>query len=177
MACYVAQMTMFQYLMKLHYSQTIWGCHFAQVSFSTLWNYTTLKRFESIGFFSTCFSTLWNYTTLKPLRKPSSKRSCFSTLWNYTTLKPTIWDYITNTSFSTLWNYTTLKRRVNPFGWQFCFSTLWNYTTLKPLFLGVVGAIVSVPYEITLLSNKHSNIIKQSLFQYLMKLHYSQTYT
>ena len=38
-----------------------------------------------------------------------------------------------------------------------------------------IGASVSVPYEITLLSNwviKPSNAVK---FQYLMKLHYSQT--
>ena len=34
---------------------------------------------------------------------------------------------------------------------------------------------VSVPYEITLLSNPHLNIACEYSFQYLMKLHYSQT--
>ena len=34
---------------------------------------------------------------------------------------------------------------------------------------------VSVPYEITLLSNLTFNVLFDSLFQYLMKLHYSQT--
>ena len=34
---------------------------------------------------------------------------------------------------------------------------------------------VSVPYEITLLSNRGFAIFNSSLFQYLMKLHYSQT--
>ena len=34
---------------------------------------------------------------------------------------------------------------------------------------------VSVPYEITLLSNEYMKLWKNSLFQYLMKLHYSQT--
>ena len=35
--------------------------------------------------------------------------------------------------------------------------------------------MVSVPYEITLLSNAPSKVIRLSPFQYLMKLHYSQT--
>ena len=34
---------------------------------------------------------------------------------------------------------------------------------------------VSVPYEITLLSNNGPNYTKEQRFQYLMKLHYSQT--
>ena len=34
---------------------------------------------------------------------------------------------------------------------------------------------VSVPYEITLLSNPQTNIPTDTRFQYLMKLHYSQT--
>ncbi len=34
---------------------------------------------------------------------------------------------------------------------------------------------VSVPYEITLLSNNISDILRLFEFQYLMKLHYSQT--
>ena len=36
-------------------------------------------------------------------------------------------------------------------------------------------ANVSVPYEITLLSNKSSIMALIAEFQYLMKLHYSQT--
>ena len=35
--------------------------------------------------------------------------------------------------------------------------------------------LVSVPYEITLLSNLLSKIQDVTVFQYLMKLHYSQT--
>ena len=35
---------------------------------------------------------------------------------------------------------------------------------------------VSVPYEITLLSNKNTEVVGKAFkFQYLMKLHYSQT--
>ena len=34
---------------------------------------------------------------------------------------------------------------------------------------------VSVPYEITLLSNEDDGSFKKGQFQYLMKLHYSQT--
>ena len=36
-------------------------------------------------------------------------------------------------------------------------------------------ALVSVPYEITLLSNNKLRFTSESVFQYLMKLHYSQT--
>ena len=36
-------------------------------------------------------------------------------------------------------------------------------------------SFVSVPYEITLLSNSVTDLIGQIKFQYLMKLHYSQT--
>ena len=39
-----------------------------------------------------------------------------------------------------------------------------------------VGSSVSVPYEITLLSNKIDIFRLTKTFQYLMKLHYSQTY-
>ena len=35
--------------------------------------------------------------------------------------------------------------------------------------------VVSVPYEITLLSNIAATVIMFAMFQYLMKLHYSQT--
>ena len=40
---------------------------------------------------------------------------------------------------------------------------------------GHVEASVSVPYEITLLSNECENKENATRFQYLMKLHYSQT--
>ena len=43
------------------------------------------------------------------------------------------------------------------------------YITAKAIFR------VSVPYEITLLSNNNVDFLKRIKFQYLMKLHYSQT--
>ncbi len=56
-------------------------------SFTTLWNYTTLK--PSLGSFNEliCFTTLWNYTTLKQRPCLPSRCASFTTLWNYTTLK------------------------------------------------------------------------------------------
>ena len=78
-------------------------------------------------------------------------------------------------SFSTLWNYTTLKLIAVVLFAAICFSTLWNYTTLKPCKGCYRFDFVSVPYEITLLSNKKYNFLVRKLFQYLMKLHYSQT--
>ena len=140
--------------MKLHYSQTIWGCHFAQVSFSTLWNYTTLKRFESIGFFSTCFSTLWNYTTLKPLRKPSSKRSCFSTLWNYTTLKHFL-TLLNKFKVSVPYEITLLSNGIRYVLPSQSVSVPYEITLLSNVAgQSYIVSFVSVPYEITLLSNQ-----------------------
>ena len=49
-------------------------------------------------------------------------------------------------------------------------TLLSNIVTVAPS-LG----LVSVPYEITLLSNRRNNITNTKKFQYLMKLHYSQT--
>ena len=49
-------------------------------------------------------------------------------------------------------------------------TLLSNTDTSKRLLLAV-----SVPYEITLLSNRTISDEPVSLFQYLMKLHYSQT--
>ena len=39
----------------------------------------------------------------------------------------------------------------------------------------IIKFIVSVPYEITLLSNIQYLMLNEREFQYLMKLHYSQT--
>ena len=77
--------------------------------------------------------------------------------------------------FSTLWNYTTLKRVCNVLPKRMSFSTLWNYTTLKRESHLLHQGTVSVPYEITLLSNLGVSIPTAGTFQYLMKLHYSQT--
>ena len=126
----------------------------SQERFSTLWNYTTLKLQICNQPVSLSFSTLWNYTTLKLLRSRPRFPTCFSTLWNYTTLKLSWLAKVTGVSFSTLWNYTTLKQS----------KTNWNCLW------------VSVPYEITLLSNFSALDSDKDEFQYLMKLHHSQTH-
>ena len=78
-------------------------------------------------------------------------------------------------SASAVWYYTTLKRSTACIRQELCFSTLWNYTTLKRTDIYSLFWLVSVPYEITLLSNiRYVNWIGKP-FQYLMKLHYSQT--
>ena len=183
--------------MKLHYSQTFALLILSSIGFTTLWNYTTLKR-ATAGYRGWCsFTTLWNYTTLKPHLINAGAFTCFTTLWNYTTLKParsvcglysrftTLWNYTTLKhshikrcrvgSFTTLWNYTTLKHRSAPCrkGWRF--TTLWNYTTLKLIHHCQLNNLVLLPYEITLLSNSVSSSVLFPKFYYLMKLHYSQT--
>ncbi len=39
----------------------------------------------------------------------------------------------------------------------------------------VDGGLVLLPYEITLLSNRATELAAEGMFYYLMKLHYSQT--
>ena len=58
--------SIFQYLMKLHYSQTTQYRKSRRPNFSTLWNYTTLKPQRELKRIKLYFSPLWNYTTLKP---------------------------------------------------------------------------------------------------------------
>ena len=58
-----------------------------QRSFTTIWNYITLKHKDMLyaGIYS--FTTIWNYITLK-LYEPSELRCRgFTTIWNYITLK------------------------------------------------------------------------------------------
>ena len=118
--------------MNLHYSQTQLIPIGLQISFTTLWIYTTLKRAEVCAFFARGFTTLWIYTTLKPLPFKNNSERGFTTLWIYTTLKQ-------------------IKRYV----YDTCgFTTLWIYTTLKLTTLWVRGKQVLLPYEFTLLSNQ-----------------------
>ena len=57
-------------------------------------------------------------------------------------------------------------------------SVPYEITLLSNLVFGCALVLsVSVPYEITLLSNKKRQDLEVFLFQYLMKLHYSQTLT
>ena len=99
----------------------------------------------------------------------------FSTLWNYTTLK-LFRTYERNSwCFSTLWNYTTLKRLSNSPSW-FPVSVPYEITLLSnEVIRSYPVTLVSVPYEITLLSNYRFDFRQLGVFQYLMKLHYSQT--
>ena len=139
--------------MKLHYSQTWQLLPPLYLGFSTLWNYTTLKQRVYTNFACKGFSTLWNYTTLK---------RCIVV-------------YITR-PVSVPYEITLLSNKLRKHcGETISFSTLWNYTTLKQLRNPKKYGYVSVPYEITLLSNIQIHFNFSARFQYLMKLHYSQT--
>ena len=63
---YTSQPLEFYYPMKLHYSQTQTETLLPPQSFTTLWNYTTLKHRYGAKDTNISFTTLWNYTTLKP---------------------------------------------------------------------------------------------------------------
>ena len=96
------------------------------------------------------------------VERTRSQGLCFSTLWNYTTLKPSLDIVQFIGGFSTLWNYTTLKHNRRCSAIICCFSTLWNYTTLKLIDRVPLLRKVSVPYEITLLSNNKKQTIQIS---------------
>ena len=58
----------------------------------------------------------------------------------------------------------------------FSVSVPYEITLLSNLInVFLLTLLVSVPYEITLLSNTNSAQTQNNAFQYLMKLHYSQT--
>ena len=121
----------FYYLMKLHYSQTSSRTAEARHCFTTLWNYTTLKR-ATAGYRGWCsFTTLWNYTTLKPLR---FKLRFFVLLpYEITLLSNPVSDKVMPYLFYYLMKLHYSQTRGLIFPSRLRFTTLWNYTTLKRL--------------------------------------------
>ena len=160
--------------MKLHYSQTMSSSMQTQA-----WFYYLMKLHYSQTLFCgspqfTCFTTLWNYTTLK---RNNSRNSRHSVLLPYeiTLLSNLLVVFIGSSEFyylmklhysqtfgmaySQLFSFYYLMKlhysqtisayvRTVP-----CFTTLWNYTTLKPHNTYKPVSAVLLPYEITLLSN------------------------
>ena len=61
-----------------------------KISFTTTWDYTTLKPWESVEICDLRFTTTWDYTTLKHFARYSGRPMGFTTTWDYTTLKPQI---------------------------------------------------------------------------------------
>ena len=59
-------------------------------SFTTTWDYTTLKHQGSGSMETDSFTTTWDYTTLKLVMDISNMDFGFTTTWDYTTLKPQI---------------------------------------------------------------------------------------
>ena len=79
-------------------------------------------------------------------------------------------------SFSTLWNYTTLKPWPAIKGGLWSFSTLWNYTTLKPrLMKSILFKLFQYLMKLHYSQTVSGGVFAVCRFQYLMKLHYSQT--
>ena len=131
--------------------------------------------FISVFTISQSASTVWYYTTLKHTQVKMSKDHCFSTLWNYTTLKQS------KTNWNCLWvsvpyEITLLSNNGVLRSPNDDVSVRYEITLLSNLVRAALSLIfVSVPYEITLLSNNLRLPFCPSKFQYLMKLHYSQT--
>ena len=99
----------FQYLMKLHYSQTVPCYQRWTMSFSTLWNYTTLKLFPCLAQLN-IVSVPYEITLLSNMKLLFFELLMVSVPYEITLLS----NFCRNGlcpcfSFSTLWNYTTLK--------------------------------------------------------------------
>ena len=145
----------FQYLMKLHYSQTDSAIPYWRSCFSTLWNYTTLKRSWQ------CWQHLrvsvpYEITLLSNGVESRLDEQNVSVPYEITLLSNTKLSYFIRTKVSVPYEITLLSNRV-------------IHCPIKTK--------VSVPYEITLLSNIITIDKSNKKFQYLMKLHYSQTKT
>ena len=140
--------------MKLHYSQTLGIDYWGGLNVSVPYEITLLSNL------------LW---------KRASKSSV-SVPYEITLLSNYFLPLFCNTYFfSTLLNYTTLKHHFIHFTLVWV-SVPYEITLLSNRWLVVsINIQVSVPYEITLLSNGSSSRHTCYRFQYLMKLHYSQT--
>ena len=56
-------------------------------SFTTTWDYTTLKLLYGLFYWGYGFTTTWDYTTLKRREIGKWVQKGFTTTWDYTTLK------------------------------------------------------------------------------------------
>ena len=140
--------------MKLHYSQTRGPFCLNERSFTTLRNYTILKREFGVNAEFLSFTTLWNYTILKRGLCRLLLILGFTALWNYTILKLVNYARIYTCSFTALWNYTILK----------LFQKIQELTqVLLPYEITLFsnsnfsqrqGNVVLLPYKITLFSNQ-----------------------
>ena len=110
------------------------------------------------------FTTIWNYTTLKRVCNNWLAYLGFTTIWNYTTLKPYGTGAFVAYRFTTIWNYTTLKLSSRIPHHVKCFTTIWNYTTLKLNLGDKAPAEVLLPYGITLLSNLNLRVNDTTTF-------------
>ena len=176
---YTTKIRLFYYHLGLHYSQT--GSlprASAGYSFTTTWDYTTLKPTALVSI------------VIRPVLLPlgitllSNKQHTavaffigFTTTWDYTTLKPIDAATVIDAGFTTTWDYTTLKRSsdiVHAFlEFYYHLGLHYSQTRRTPSF---PPQYVLLPLGITLLSNNvpaSSDEIQR--FYYHLGLHYSQT--
>ena len=98
--------------------------------------------------------TILNYTTLKLCSYFHSFLLCLITILNYTTLKHENVHVVQQSRLITILNYTTLKLCPRSRIGSRCLITILNYTTLK---------------------QAYKQNFDLELFDYHLKLHYSQT--
>ena len=121
------------------------------------------------------FTTIWNYITLKRLSLPVLCRGCFTTIWNYITLKLWIFRPFRFRRFTTIWNYITLKQYFESSLSYQSFTTIWNYITLKHVDFCITIRGVLPLSGITSLSNMSLSTFFNLGFYHYLELHHSQT--
>ena len=153
--------------------------------------------FISVFTISQSASTVWYYTTLK-LQSLHSAVLRVSVPYEITLLSNAVSASTSNMFVSVPYEITLLSNTTSPSSLIFSVSVPYEITLLSNARCGLISAsyvsvpyeitllsnnglyhrlrpLVSVPYEITLLSNRPYQGFFCSMFQYLMKLHYSQT--
>ena len=99
--------------------------------FTTILDYTTLKRQGVSSIVPLRFTTILDYTTLKLDFPDVSKDDCFTTILDYTTLKHALMGSSSAIGFTTILDYTTLKHKELQDQSDRSFTTILDYTT-KP---------------------------------------------
>ena len=144
----------FQYLMKLHYSQTLGVSKNEIIRFQYLMKLHYSQTYLCRLVFSFAVSVPYEITLLSNIYNYESIRKVVSVPYEITLLSNRWANQVARVVVSVPYEITLLSN-------ELCHFDMYR--------------VVSVPYEITLLSNRVKLSKNRRKFQYLMKLHYSQT--
>ena len=149
----VSAVTLFQYPLNLHCSQTNRRLRFYEQAFQYPLNLHCSQTHKPVFALIPLFQYPLNLHCSQTLLACFPHLLRFNTLWIYTALKRGIGTWRGWKSFNTLWIYTALKQFDLCIRGLTSFNTLWIYTALKRDECLYTPYSVSIPSEFTLLSN------------------------